>query len=325
MTTFFRPGATLAASLLTSLVLCAADIPEKITVPSLNLVMVKIHPGTFVMGNTKANGDDDEGPAHQATLTREFWLGATTVTVGQFRQFIEATGYVTEPEINNTGIFVKRDDVGPQKYTNWRNPATPNLKQTDDHPVVGISWKDTQQFCAWLTDRERAGARLPVGHIYRLPTEAQWEYAAKAGTTEDLADPSDYAWYVGNSGGVPHPVGLRKPNPWGLYDMQGNVWVWVHDWYGRYPATPVVDPEGPSSPADPAIIRPLREMRGGTWNDPFGHGLNTPNRWGTWGIYASNWVSFRVAIGLPPSPIPSSRRPVYPPDSPVAAPARKKG
>jgi formylglycine-generating enzyme len=299
--------------------------PEQMTIAGLNMTLVKIPRGTFMMGNPDAKGSSDEGPAHKVTLTKDFWIGTTTVTVGQFRHFVETTGYVTEAEHGNIGIFVKRDDAGPQKYLNWRNPGIPKYTQTDAHPVVGISWKDIQQFLAWLNERESAHGKVPAGYVYRLPTEAQWEYAARAGTTGELENPGEHAWYVENSGGVPHPVGTKKPNAWGVYDMYGNVWNWVHDWYGQYPSEPVVDPEGPATQASPEIVRPLREMRGGTWNDPTGHGLSPANRWGTWGLFASNWVGFRIALAPPPPPIPVSTRPTYPPDGPVPEGAKGAG
>jgi len=299
--------------------------PEQMTIAGLGIALIKIPRGTFRMGNPEARGENDEGPAHQVTLTNDFWLGATTITVGQWRHFVETTGYVTEAEFNHTGIFVKRDDPGPQRDLNWRHPGIPNYAQTDDHPVVGISWRDVQQFLTWLNEREGAPGRLPAGYVYRLPTEAQWEYAARAGTTGELEDPDGHAWYVANSGGVPHPVGLKKPNAFGLHDMLGNVWNWVHDWYGQYPSGPVIDPEGPATQASPEIVRPLREMRGGTWNDPTGHGLSPANRWGTWGIFASNWVGFRIALAPPSPPISPSTRPVYPPDEPVPENTAPKG
>jgi len=299
--------------------------PEQMTIAGLGIVMVKVPAGTFRMGNPEARGSNDEGPAHQVTLTKDFWMGATTITVGQWRHFVETTGYVTEAEFNHTGIFVKRDDPGPQRYLSWRQPGIPNYTQTDQHPVVGISWRDGQQFLTWLNEREGAHGRLPAGYVYRLPTEAQWEYAARAGTTGDLEDPDGHAWYVANSGGVPHPVGSKKPNAFGLHDMLGNVWNWVHDWYGRYPSEAVIDPEGPATQASPEIIRPLRQMRGGTWNDPTGHGLSPANRWATWGVFASNWVGFRIALAPPPPPIPPSTRAVYPPDGPVPANTAPKG
>jgi formylglycine-generating enzyme required for sulfatase activity len=329
-----RPLASLAVCLIMAGLSCGIGVyaaeqmakPETMTISGLGIKMVKVPKGSFLMGNPEAKGNNDEGPAHQVTLTKDFWMGATTITVGQWRHFVDTTGYVTEAEWNNQGIFVKRDTAGPVKYLNWRHPGIPNYNQTEEGPVVGISWRDTQQFLTWLNERERAAGRLPDGYVYRLPTEAQWEYAARAGTTGDLEDPDGHAWYVMNSGGVPHPVGTKKPNAFGLYDMYGNVWNWVHDWYGRYPSEPVVDPEGPATQASPEIIRPLRELRGGTWNDPTGHGLSPANRWATWGIHAGNWISFRIALAPPPPPIPVSTRDPYPPDGPPSPNAAgKKG
>jgi formylglycine-generating enzyme required for sulfatase activity len=268
------------------------------TVPGLNLVVVKVQRGTFTMGHAEGypGSSRDEKPETRVTFTKDFWLGATEVSVAQWRHFIDTTGYVTEAEVGNAGIYFKKTEKKRPGF-NWRNPG---FDQTENHPVVGISWNDAQQFCTWLTEREGSAGRLPAGYVFRLPTEAQWEYACRAGSTDDLENAEEVAWYAPNSGGFPHPVGTKKPNPWGLYDMQGNVWEWVHDWYGRYPGGSVTDWEGPPSANDPSIIRPHHEMRGGGVRDPGGHGIMSTNRWSTWGITQSNWVGFRVALSAAP-------------------------
>jgi formylglycine-generating enzyme required for sulfatase activity len=129
-------------------------------------------------------------------------------------------------------------------------------------PVEGVSWDDAQEYCRKLTERERAAGRLPAGYEYSLPTEAQWEYACRAGTTGPYAgngDLSSMGWYDDNSGSTTHPVGQKQANAWGLYDMHGNVWEWCHDWYGSYPGGAVTDPTGASSGS-------YRVGRGGSWN-----------------------------------------------------------
>jgi formylglycine-generating enzyme required for sulfatase activity len=129
------------------------------------------------------------------------------------------------------------------------------------NPVEMVSWNDVQAFIQWLNAKE--------GHNrYRLPTEAEWEYAARAGTTGaySFGDDEDslgrYAWYWDNSGEKTHPVGQKQPNAWGLYDMHGNVWEWVQDWYGDYSSSSVTDPKGPSSGS---FYGPSRVFRGGGW------------------------------------------------------------
>lgn len=292
--------------------LCAGTVgfagPEKLTVPGLNLTLVQVAAGSFTMGHVDGypGSSPDEKPATKVTLTRPFWLGATEVTVAQWRQFVVATGYVTEAERSGDGIWVStlNNNVEKREKTpglSWRSPG---FATADDHPVVGVSWNDAQKFCRWLTEREGAAGRLPAGQIFRLPTEAQWEYAARAGTTDDLEDATEFAWYRQNSGGVLHPVGTKKANPWGLHDMQGNVWEWVHDWYGRYPGGEVNDYEGPPSANDRSVIKPHHERRGGWMNDSGGHGIMTTNRWSSWGQDESNWVGFRVALAAAPARTP---------------------
>lgn len=264
------------------------------TVPGLDLTLVKVGRGTFVMGHEEGypGSSRDEKPATRVTFTKDFWLGATEVSVGQWRYFVETTGYVTEAEVGNAGIYFKKTENKRPGF-NWRNPGH---EQTDRHPVVGISWSDAKQFCNWLTEREGSAGRLPAGHVYTLPTEAQWEYACRAGRADDPENADDVSWYAPNSGGVPHPVGTKRANPWGLHDMQGNVWEWVHDWYGRYPGGSVTDPTGPATANDSEVIRPHREMRGGGARDLAGHGIMSTNRWSTWGVTQSTWVGLRVAL-----------------------------
>lgn len=170
-------------------------------------------------------------------ITKASWLGAHEVTAGQFRQFVEASGH-------NAG-------------DSWKS-AFPS--QTDDHPVVNVSWDDASAFCTWLSAKE--------GRTYRLATEAEWEYACRAGTTtrwcfgDDEAQLADYAWWGSNSQGTTHPVGQKKANAWGLYDMHGNAYEWCADCFeeGYYWASPSDDPIGASSVSS-------RVLRGGSWFD----------------------------------------------------------
>jgi len=157
-----------------------------------------------------------------------YWLGKTELTQGQWEALMGS------------------------------NPA--NLKNAGrDAPVEQVSWDDAMQFCRKLTERERQAGRLPEGYEYTLPTEAQWEYACRAGTTGDYAGNLDaMAWYNQNSGNTAHPVAQKQPNAWGLYDMHGNVWEWCRDWKADYPGGSVRDPTGPSSGSS-------RVSRGGSW------------------------------------------------------------
>jgi formylglycine-generating enzyme required for sulfatase activity len=137
-------------------------------------------------------------------------------------------------------------------------------------PEGRVSWEDVQQFVATLNERLD-------GYTYRLPTEAEWEYAARAGTTGDYAgDLYGLGWHLGNSDMEerPSPVGRRQPNPWGLYDMHGNVWEWVSDWYASsYPSSPVTDPTGPAEGK-------YKVYRGGSWAERFGECRSANRSWG---------------------------------------------
>jgi len=178
---------------------------------------VYIKPGTFMMGSDESEpireGDET---LHEVTLTRGYWMGKYEVTNRQFRVF--RPGHISDPRPNED--FNK-----------------------DDHPVVGVTWFDCVDFCEWMARK--------TGRPVRLPTEAEWEYAARAGTTtrfsfgDDVNELRKYAWYRTNVNGRTKPVGLLRPNPWGLYDMHGNAAEWTADWYGPYPAGPVIDPQGP--------------------------------------------------------------------------------
>jgi formylglycine-generating enzyme required for sulfatase activity len=212
--------------------------PRSLT-DSIGVKLVLIPAGEFLMGSPDGDGASDEYPQHRVRITRPFYLSATEVTRGQFRRFVYATGYRTEAEQDGKAT--------------WRNRR---FEQTDENPVVAVSWNDAMEYCRWLSRRE--------GATYRLPTEAEWEYACRGGATtrysfgDDAANLGEYGWLRGNSGGRTHPVGGKQPNSFGLFDMYGNVWEWCRDGYADdyYQRSPVDDPQG----ADGA---PGRVIRGG--------------------------------------------------------------
>ena len=276
---------------------------------TLGMRLAPIPTGEFLMGSSDdEDADDDEKPRHTVRITRPFYLGTTEVTVGQFRRFVEATRYRTEAERNGRGGRGWNEaratfEVDP-KYT-WRDPGFP---QTDEHPVTNVSWNDAVAFCEWLSTKEAT--------IYRLPTEAEWEYACRAGTTTRYssgADPETLAGVGNVADGTARakfpnwttiaardgyiftaPVGTFRANAWGLHDMHGNVWEWCRDGYdGRYyQQSPGDDPTGPSQAS-------RRVYRGGSWADDPRY-ARSPRRVGVKPDYRYYDLGFRVARVQPP-------------------------
>jgi len=190
--------------------------------------MVWLPGGTFRMGSPEGVGEKNEHPVHDVTQSH-FAVGKFPLTVGEFRRFAEATGYKTEAEQGGGAWVWNRSDFGEKKDASWRNPY---MVQAEDHPVVCISWNDAQAYCEWLSK--------VTGQTYGLLTEAQWEYACRAGSDtaycfgDDEAGLDAYSWFGDQSESAStHPVGKKEPNAWALYDMHGNVWEWVSDWYAE--------------------------------------------------------------------------------------------
>jgi sulfatase modifying factor 1 len=234
--------------------------PETFT-NGFGMKFMKIPAGTFMLGSGMSVSETadryggktgfyiDEHPQHQVTLTRSFYMQTTEVTVGQWRRFVQAVDYRTGAEVS--GGSWTYTGGGILEFKNgyyWDNPG---FKQSEENPVVCVSWNDVQAFVKWLNGKE--------DKTYSLPTEAQWEYAARAGTTTTFcfgnnADMlEEYAWYGKNSEKYTHPVGQKKPNSWGLHDMYGNVSEWCRDWYGKYPSGAVTDPKGPASGSEKVV------------------------------------------------------------------------
>ena len=280
---------------------------------SLGIRFVRIPAGEFLMGSDESpqalakafpHADPkrltdlaDERPVHRVRITRDFWLGAHEVTLGQFRQFVQASGYVPESVRDGTGAYgfnpnydpsrTQRGDLfqGRDPRYSWQHTG---FAQTERHPVVNVTWNDAVAMARWLSQRE--------GVTYRLPTEAEWEYAARGGTRTryPAGDSPDVLLKSANtfdresalrwprwreqagqgSDGFPFtaPVGSYQPNAFGLYDMIGNAWEWVADWYGEdyYARSPLDDPPGPAEGT-------VRVRRGGSWH--------------TWPLYSR--VAFR--------------------------------
>jgi len=220
---------------------------------------VYIQPGTFVMGSpTSELGRDSDEVQHPVTLTRGFWISDHETTQAEYQA---VTG------------------------------GNPSTFSGTDLPVETLSWDDAVLYCQKLTQREVAAGRLTAGLAYRLPTEAEWEYAARAGTTGAFYGNLDaIAWYDLNSGKQTHPVKGKQANEWGLFDASGNVWEWCSDWYGNYPAGPVTDPTGDSSGS-------LRVFRGGGWYGEGGY-CRSAIRGGNVPGYRSSNLGLRPVLSL---------------------------
>jgi formylglycine-generating enzyme required for sulfatase activity len=218
-----------AAETATSASASSAALPadKPVVIADLKLRLMPIPAGSFTMGSSSGElGHRPDETPHQVTLTEPFWIGATGVTQAQYEAVM---------------------GTNPARF---KGP---------DLPVETVNWDESMDFCRKLTERERAAGRLPAGFAYTLPTEAQREYACRAGTSGPYAgEINAIAWYSGNSDEQPHAVGQKQPNAWGLYDMQGDVWEWCSDWYGNYPRTDVTDPTGPAKGDS-------RVYRGGAW------------------------------------------------------------
>ena len=211
---------------------------------NVTMKLIKIPAGSFVMGSpdTEKDRESDEGPQHKVTISKPFHMGVTEVTVAQFGAFVTATDYKTLAEQEGSSWAYEKGAWKKTPGVTWRKPG---FEQTPTHPVVCVNWTDAGAFCTWLGKK--------TGRSVRLPTEAEWEYACRAGTktrfyygdAEHIL--GKYAWYTYNSVGKAHPVGQKEPNAWGLYDMHGNVWESCLDWYSSryYSKAQNPDPKGP--------------------------------------------------------------------------------
>lgn len=245
--------------------------------------MILVEGGTFIMGSN--NGESDEKPLHSVTVS-SFYIGEYEVTVKEFRKFIEATGYKTDAEKYGFSLIWNGESLEKKDGVSWRcnEKGDKRSQEEDSHPVIHVSWNDANAYAKW------AGGRLP--------TEAEWEYAAKVGASTSSSSTCKYsgsdnidevAWYGGNSGNKTHPVGQKKPNKLGIYDMSGNVWEWCSDWYGvnYYGSRPANDPKGP-------VGGTARVLRGGSWGS-FDHYCHSESRnWSDPDIWFG-FIGFRLA------------------------------
>jgi len=212
--------------------------------------LINIPGGCFRMGDIFGDGSKDEKPVHDVCLS-SFAIARYDVTVAQFSDFVQESGYKTDAE-KSGGCFVWAGKWEKRADADWRFPG---FEQGDNHPVTCVSWNDATAYSQWLSRKN--------GRTYRLPNEAEWEYACRSGGKAEKYCGSNsidaIAWYGSNSNSKTHPVGQKQPNGFGLYDMSGNVWQWTQQWYGEYgkemaPGTPYL------------LSHSFRVNRGGCWS-----------------------------------------------------------
>jgi formylglycine-generating enzyme required for sulfatase activity len=238
--------------------------------------MIYISPGTFIMGSPTAevgrSGDETE---HTVVLTRGFYMGKYLVRQADYLALM---------------------GTNPSNFT-----PSYGYDQNLNRPVEMVSWNDASNYCARFTQQEAAAGMLAPGWQYRLPTEAEWEYACRAGTTTRFsygddpgyADLDSYAWYKDDSEIETHSVGKKMPNPLGLCDMHGDVAEWCQDWYASYPSGTVADPQGPATGQH-------RVCRGGSWNHTGGW-CRSAQRFHNSPTTTSDLIGFRMVVA-PPQP-----------------------
>jgi formylglycine-generating enzyme required for sulfatase activity len=236
---------------------------EKLITNSIGMKLVLVPKGTFMMGSPESEEGrySDEGPQHSVTISKDYYLGAYEVTQEQYQRIM---------------------GENPSEFKGANNP------------VEKVSWEDAVAFCKKLSELPEEKA---AGRVYRLPTEAEWEYACRAGSTTRFgfgdidSQLGSYAWFYKNSTGATRPVGQKTPNAWGLYDMHGNVWEWCADRKGDYSTSAVTDPTGPAEGS-------FRVFRGGCWfseaafcRSAFRHRIDPSFR--------NYYLGFRLALSSP--------------------------
>ena len=250
-----------------------AQSPKEIT-NSIGMKLVLIPKGTFMMGSPESEqGRQKNEDQHEVTISKDYYLGVHEVTQAQY------------------------ETVMGKNPSHFQGAIVGN--ENADLPLENVSWDDAVEFCKKLSDLPE---EMKAGRVYRLPTEAQWENACRAGSkTAYLFDDEEgllpeYGWFNRNSSNRTHTVGLLEPNAWGLYDMHGNVWEWCSDWYGEYPKGAVRNPTGPKVGSD-------RVCRGGSWDFEAANCRSAFRNW-NYPSLRLDYYGLRVALSL--SRIPKS-------------------
>ncbi len=240
-------------------------------VSGMDIELVPVQPGRFLMGSKagllpglggEKGRKSNEGPQHGVVITNQFWIGRFPITIGDYLQFMKS--HDKDPLIMWTSRECSMDKAGKDSSVGngcWADPR---------QPVIDVSWYAANAFCKWLTEREKLANCIPEGYLYRLPTEAEWEFACRAGSTarysfgDNEKFLGEFAWFAANSENRTHPVGTKLPNAWGIHDMHGNVWEWCLDRFAKYSASEESDPL--CAKADPLYVR-----RGGSWINDANH------------------------------------------------------
>jgi formylglycine-generating enzyme required for sulfatase activity len=239
------------------------NLEEPFTIRDLGLKMLWVEPGDFEMGSPKGffageKGRYSDETQYMVRLTDGFWMGKHEVTQSQWERVMGSD---------------------PSKF------------KGADRPVESVSWDDVTSFCRKLTEMERRAGRLPAGMAYQLPTEAQWEYACRAGTTTAFSFGESLTSRQANIDEVVDEtteVGTYPANPWGFHDMHGNVWEWCADWYGDYPNGAARDPVGPA-------VGSSRVLRGGSWSNTASYARCAVRNWRV-PAYCDDDLGFRLSL-----------------------------
>ena len=262
---------------------------EKVfTIDELNLEMIKCPAGSFMMGSPESeSGREECEKQHKVIISKSFYIGKYPVTQKQYQAIIGINPSFFMSDYSNQTIGCNNKRI--------------NLITNENNPVDSVNWNNAKELCEILN--ARFNNIIPQGYRFDLPTEAQWEYACRSGTTTSLSFNSEkniinsefeytnldeVAWYYENSGGQTHEVGQKCPNNWGIYDMLGNIREWCRDWSGNCLEDNVTDPTGPNHGFD-------RVIRGGSWDD-FAH-ICRPAYRGSWpGNWKDKRFGFRLAL-----------------------------